>query len=85
MLKAAVLCLLAANAAVFAWGRGWLMPLWLPPGASEREPERLRQQVRPDSITVLGPSKTAAAAATSASAAPAAPGTSANAAASAAR
>jgi hypothetical protein len=53
MLRALVLALLAANAFVFAWGQGWLSPLLPPPGAAEREPERLYQQVRPNSITIV--------------------------------
>jgi hypothetical protein len=55
MLRALVLVLLVANGLVFAWSQGWLSPLLQPPGVAEREPERLLQQVRPDSITVLGP------------------------------
>ena len=72
MLRALVLALLAANVLVFAWGRGWLSPLLLPPGASEREPERLLRQIDPGSIQIralpsangAGPAASAGAAAT---------------------
>jgi len=56
-----VLLLLAANLAFFAWTRGWLGPVLLPPMSSEREPERLSQQVRPEAITVLSPAAAEAA------------------------
>jgi hypothetical protein len=62
MLRALVLVLLVANGFVFAWSQGWLSPLLQPPGVAEREPERLLQQVRPDSITVLSPAAAALAA-----------------------
>ena len=65
MLRALVLVLLVANGFVFAWSQGWLSPLLQPPGVAEREPERLQQQVRPDSITVLSPAAAAAALAAS--------------------
>lgn len=47
--------LLAANFAFLAWAQGWLAPALLPPMSSEREPERLAQQVRPEVIELLGP------------------------------
>ncbi len=55
MLRAIVVLLLAANVVFFAWTQGWLAPLAQPPLSSEREPDRMRQQVRPESVTVLGP------------------------------
>jgi hypothetical protein len=70
MLKALVLALLAANVLVFAWGQGWLSPLLLPPGASEREPERMLRQIEPGSIQVRAlPADNGASAAASAGAA----------------
>jgi hypothetical protein len=60
MLRALVLALLAANAVVYGWGQGWLSPLLAPPGAAEREPERLYQQVRPNSITLVPLARTGA-------------------------
>lgn len=52
MLRALVLLLVLLNAALFAWREGWLQgPLGLTAQA-EREPARLAQQVRPDSITI---------------------------------
>jgi hypothetical protein len=61
MLRAVVAVLLLANLAFFAWARGWLDPALPPPRASEREPQRLAAQVRPESVTVL-PAKEAGAA-----------------------
>ena len=74
MLRGLVILLLVANAAFLAWSRGWLDPLLPPPGAGEREPERLARQQRPDRITVLSPkaAQAARAAAESASGAPSA-------------
>jgi hypothetical protein len=54
LLRALVLLLVLANLAFLAWTQGLLSPLARPPMSSEREPERLTQQVRPESITVLG-------------------------------
>lgn len=62
MLRALVLVLLVANGFVFAWSQGWLSPLLQPPGAAEREPDRLLQQIQPESITVLSPAAAALAA-----------------------
>ena len=53
MLRALVLLLVAANLAFFAWSRGWLAPMLMPPMSSEREPERLGQQLRPESVRLL--------------------------------
>jgi len=73
MLRAAVIVLLLANALVFAWSRGWLAPVLALPGAGEREPDRLLQQVRPESIVVLGPKAAAQAASKAAESAAGAP------------
>lgn len=54
MLRALVLLLLLANAFFFAWTRGWLAPMLEVPTHGQRTPERLAQQVRPETITLLG-------------------------------
>jgi hypothetical protein len=53
MLRTLLLLLLLANAAVFAWTKGWLEPLWPAPGMAEREPARLAAQVNADAVKVL--------------------------------
>lgn len=63
MLRGLVVLVLLANGAFFAWSRGWLQP-WLPPPlASERDPSRVAAQLKPESITVLGPKAAASVAA----------------------
>ncbi|HZN48108.1 MAG TPA: SPOR domain-containing protein, partial [Ramlibacter sp.] len=52
MLRLVVLLLLLANGAFFAWSQGLLLAWGLGP-AQQAEPQRLQQQVRPDSIRVL--------------------------------
>ena len=52
MLRLIVLLLLLANGAFFAWSQGLLLAWGLGP-AQQAEPQRLQQQVRPDSIRVL--------------------------------
>ena len=61
MLKTLTALLLVANLLFLAWAQGMLTPWWPPPGASEREPERLRLQVRPESVIVLSPQAASAA------------------------
>jgi hypothetical protein len=82
MIKWLALLLVLANVAFWGWTQGWGSPAWPPPEARQREPARLQQQVRPESITVLSPRAasaaleqiaTAAAAASAASAADASP------------
>jgi hypothetical protein len=82
MIKWLALLLVLANVAFWGWTQGWGGPAWPPPEARQREPARLQQQVRPESITVLSPRAasaaleqiaTAAAAASAASAADASP------------
>jgi hypothetical protein len=82
MIKWLALVLVLANVAFWGWTQGWGGPAWPPPEARQREPARLQQQVRPESITVLSPRAasaaleqiaTAAAAASAASAADASP------------
>ena len=62
MLRALAGLLLLANLVFLAWTQSWLAPWLPPPGASEREPERLRLQVRPESVIVLSPQAVSAAA-----------------------
>lgn len=52
MLRLSVLLLLLANAAYFAWSQGLLSALGVAP-ASQSEPHRMQQQIRPESIRVL--------------------------------
>ena len=54
MLRLIVLLLLFANGVFFAWSQGLLLAWGLGP-AQQAEPQRLQQQVRPDSIRVLRP------------------------------
>ena len=68
MLRLLVLLLLLANGAFFAWSKGLLAPYGLAP-ASQSEPQRLAQQIRPEAIRILS---TPGAASTSTTAAPAA-------------
>lgn len=71
MLRIALLILLLANAGYFAWSQGMLAGLgWAP--AQHGEPERLRQQLRPEALQLLPP----AAPAVPVPAAPAVPATS---------
>jgi len=79
MIKWLALLLVLANVAFWGWTQGWGGRAWPPPEARQREPERLQQQVRPESIAVLSPraasaalEQMAAAAAAAASAASAA-------------
>lgn len=61
MLRALVLLLIAANLAFFAWNQGWLGPMLKPPMSSEREPERMGQQIHPEAVRLLDEKATAAA------------------------
>jgi len=62
MLKWLVIALLAANVAFFAWTQGWLDGVVGVRALGDREPGRLAQQVRPDSVVILTPTAVAAAA-----------------------
>ncbi len=64
MLRTLLVVLLLANALFFGWARGWFGAAWPPPGHSEREPERLAAQVRPERFVLLGHDAARAAAAT---------------------
>ncbi len=52
MLRLLVLLLLLANGAYFAWAQGHLLP-WGAGPLQQSEPQRLEQQIRPESIRVL--------------------------------
>jgi hypothetical protein len=53
MLRALVALLLLVNLAFFGWTRGWLDGLVGINARGDREPERLAQQVNPDSVVIL--------------------------------
>lgn len=55
MLRWLVLALLLANAGFWAWSQGWLSPLFGAAPGALREPWRLQQQVRPETVRVLPP------------------------------
>ena len=61
MIKWLALLLIGANAGLWAWTHGWLSPTLQPPGESQREPQRLQQHVRPESIVILSPRAASAA------------------------
>lgn len=61
--------LVAANLLVLAWTQGWLAPWLAAPGATQREPERLAQQVNPERVRVLPPAAAGSAVAAARSAA----------------
>ena len=54
MLRLAVLVLLLANAAYFAWAQNLLAPWGIAP-TQQSEPQRLEQQVKPQAIRILSP------------------------------
>jgi hypothetical protein len=54
MLRIFVLLLLLANAGFFAWQQGMLAPVLGDIAGTQREPERLAQQVNPDQLVVQG-------------------------------
>ncbi len=53
MLRTLVLALLLANAAFFAWTQGWLDGVTGVTAHADREPQRLGQQVRPETVRLL--------------------------------
>ena len=61
MIKWLALVLIVANGVFWAWAQGWLGAAWPAPGERQREPQRLQQQVRPESIVVLSPRAASAA------------------------
>jgi hypothetical protein len=54
MLRFIVLLLLLANGGLYAWSQGLLLPWGIGP-AQQAEPQRVQQQVRPESVRVLPP------------------------------
>jgi hypothetical protein len=54
MLRLIVLVLLLANAGYYAWSHGLLLAWGLGP-AHQSEPQRLQQQIRPESVRILRP------------------------------
>jgi len=54
MLRLAVLILLLANAAYFAWSQNLLAPWGIAP-AQQSEPQRMSQQIRPQLLRILAP------------------------------
>lgn len=54
MLRTLVWLLLLLNVLYGSWAQGWLLPYGFGP-AQQREPHRLTQQIRPESITLLSP------------------------------
>lgn len=78
MIKWFALTLIVANLGFCAWTQGVFGPTLPPPDMRQREPGRLQQQVRPESVVVLSPraasaalEKWAASAASEAASAPA--------------
>ena len=53
MLRALVVALLLANLAFFGWSQGWLDGVVGVRARGDREPERLANQVRPETVVVL--------------------------------
>jgi hypothetical protein len=54
MLRIVVLVLVLLNSAYFAWSQGWLLGLGYGP-TQQREPQRLNQQIRPESLRLVSP------------------------------
>jgi hypothetical protein len=52
MLRLAVLLLLLANSAYYAWSQGWLAGAGLEP-VRQTEPQRLHQQIKPEALRVM--------------------------------
>ena len=73
MLKWLVMALLAANLAFFGWTQGWLDDVVGVRAIGDRDPGRLAQQVRPESVVILTPEAVAAATSAASAAASAAP------------
>ncbi len=55
MLRTLLIVLLLANALFFGWASGWFGTAWPPPGHSQREPDRITAQVRPERFVLLAP------------------------------
>lgn len=61
MLRVLVIAAVLANGAFYAWTQGWFAPVWPSPRAAEHEPARLKAQVRPEAVTMIGPGGAASA------------------------
>jgi hypothetical protein len=61
MLRATVIAVLLANALFLAWTMDWLSHFAPAPVHGEREPARLKAQLRPETISVLTPKAASAA------------------------
>jgi len=59
MLRTLLLILLALNAALFGWTRGWFDEVLSFKARGDREPERVARQVNPERITLLTPERLA--------------------------
>lgn len=59
MLRPLLLILLALNAILFGWTRGWLDDVLSFKARGDREPERVARQVNPERISLLTPEKLA--------------------------
>ena len=71
MLRFALLVLLLANAGYLAWSQGWMATLgWAP--EEQAEPYRLKQQVRPEVLSIVQPGTATTTAAPTPASAPAA-------------
>lgn len=69
MLRFALLVLLLANAGYLAWSQGWMATLgWAP--EEQAEPYRLKQQVRPEVLSIVQPGTAATTAAPTPASAP---------------
>jgi hypothetical protein len=62
MLRWLIIALVLANAAFFAWSQGWLDEVVGVRAIGDREPERLLRQVQPETIRILPPNASEAAA-----------------------
>ena len=71
MLRALVIVLLLANLGFCAWTQGWLDNLIGVRARSDREPERLLRQVRPETVQIVAPPGRAASEPVAAAALPA--------------
>lgn len=70
MLRLAVIVLLLANAGYYAWSHGWLRSWGLAP-VEQSEPQRMAQQIRPETLRILRARETPPVAPSVASEAPA--------------
>ena len=75
MLRALLAALVLANLLFFAWSQGWLARAIGSTPYSEREPQRLGAQVRPETIKVLPPGAASAPEGEPSAAAPPGPAT----------